>query len=135
MKKIVALVILSAASLCFGQSTTVSVTVVDGGGQTWVNGYLTYQFLNTTYPQSPTWNGSPLPSNYLTPTKVTLDSSGSASFSIPSSTSITPIGATWRYSFCPTAAPINCQNINIATTGSTQNISASVTAFLQPIIV
>lgn len=111
-----------------GQSTTVSMTVVDSAGQTWTNGTVTWQFLtNPDFPQQNyQWNGAPLAQSYYGPHVVSLDNSGAASFSLPTTSTITPSGSAWQFTFCPNAsAP--CTAIPIPTVGATQNISSTIT--------
>lgn len=129
--KIRILFLLAAFGLLCGaalaQSTTVSVTVTDLSGQVWKNGTISYVFQpNPSYGGTYQWNGSALPTTYLTPHIVTLNGSGAGSFSVPTSTLITPAGSTWRYVVCPNASS-PCTVINIAAVGSTQNISSQVT--------
>lgn len=113
----------------FSQSTTVSVTVVDQGGQVWTNGTISYVFQgNGSFGGKYQWNGANLPAQYLVPQIVSLNGSGFATFSVPSSTAITPSGSSWRYVVCPNASAINCPIINIPAVGATQNISSTVTA-------
>lgn len=110
------------------QSTTVSGTVTDQGGQVWKNGTISYVFQNNGSFSGPyQWNGANLPNQYLTPQIVTLSGSGTFSFSIPTSTAIAPALSTWRYVVCPNAsAP--CAILTVPSTGSTQNISSQITA-------
>jgi hypothetical protein len=115
------------------QSTTVSVTATDTGGQVWIGGSISYQWTNPQYPNNPTWQGVPLPNNYKAPTVVILDSTGSATFTIPSTTAISPSGALWAYTICPNAPVKVCQTINLPATGNTQNISSNVSAILPPV--
>lgn len=117
------------------QSTTISVTVTDLGGQVWKNGTISYVFQpNPSYSGTYQWNGSALPSTYLTPHITTLSSSGAASFSIPNSTLITPAGSSWKYVICPNATS-PCTVLYLGTTGSTQNISSQVTAITPAIFI
>lgn len=110
------------------QSTTVSVTVVDLGGQVWKNGTISYVFApNPSFSGTYQWNGSALPAQYLMPQIVTLNGSGVGSFTVPTSALITPAGSTWKYVVCPNASSA-CTVINLASAGSTQNISSQVTA-------
>lgn len=118
----------------FSQSTTISVTVVDQGGQTWTNGTISYVFQgNGSFSGKYQWNGANLPNQYLTPTIVALNGSGFATFSVPTTTAISPSGSSWKYVVCPNASAINCPVINIPAIGTTQNISSTVTANAPPI--
>ena len=116
------------ASAAFAQSTTVSVTVTDLGGQVWKNGTISYVFQpNPSFGGTYQWNGAALPAQYLTPHTVTLNGSGAGTWTIPTSSLIAPAGSSWRYVVCPNASS-SCTVINIASAGATQNISSLVTA-------
>lgn len=126
---------LSALFLCAAvlnaQTTTVSGTVIDSGGVTWIGGTISYVFSpspnNVGLPTI--WNGSALPTNYFTPTTVTLSNTGTFSFSLPSNNYITPINSQWKFTVCPLATA-TCQNVLIYITGATQNITAPLTAVM-----
>lgn len=113
----------------FGQSTTVSVTVVDASTQAYANGTISYQFRpNPSLPTAQySWNSSPLPSNYLTPTTVSLDGSGHASFSLPSNSFIVPSGSSWTFVVCPNAS-IACTTVFATVSGSSLDISSTINA-------
>jgi hypothetical protein len=122
--------ILALASISWGQSTTVSVTVQDPTGQLWINGTFSYTFAPVANFSGPSqWQGANVPTNFLTPTTVTLDGGGSTSFSIPSNTAITPAGSTWRFTVCPRAT-IQCVTINLPITGATLDISSAINGAL-----
>lgn len=125
------LFLLLALPIALAQSTTVSVTVVDANSQAWAGGTISYQFRpNPNYPTSQySWNGSPLPSNYLIPTTVDLDGSGHASFSIPSNIFIVPAGSSWVFVVCPNAS-IACVTVFSAVSGSSLDISSTINAAL-----
>lgn len=112
----------------FGQTTTVSATITDLGGQQWKQGTYTFQFrpspLNPTGPYF--LNGVPFPIQQSI--LGHMDTSGAFSVSVPSNTSITPSGSTWDLQVCPISqGNTTCytqQSITI--TGSTQSLSSSV---------
>lgn len=120
------LLILLFPSLCWAQSTTVSGTITDAGGQAWANG--TYTFSFRVAPTNPTatyyWNGSPFPMSSQT-IQGTLDTSGHFSVSVPSNTSITPSQSTWDFMVCPIAlGNTDCYTQKqLSITGGTQDIS------------
>lgn len=112
----------------FSQSTNVSITAVDLGGQVWANGTISYVFQpNPSYGGIYQWQGANLPNQYLTPQIVNLNNSGAATFTTPTSTVISPAGSSWKYVVCPNATS-PCTIVNIASTSSSQNISSTVTA-------
>ena len=123
-------ILIGLCGFAAAQSTTVSVTVTDPTSQAWANGTISYVFQPTPGLSGPFyWNGATVPGQYLTPTIVPLNGSGSASFTIPTSTAITPTGSGWSYTICPNASA-KCAQLIIPAGGSTQNISAAVTAVL-----
>jgi hypothetical protein len=119
------LCLLLLASTALAQSTTVSATITDAGGQTWNNG--TYSFTFQPAASNPTaqyfWNGAPFSSSQTF--SGNLSGSGAFSTSIPSSTSITPSGSAWVTQVCP-AASSPCYQIALTITGTTQSISGQV---------
>jgi hypothetical protein len=111
-----------------GQSTAVTVTAQDPNGQVFAGGTVSYTFVPApNFSGVSQWQNAPLPIQYLTPTTVTLDGTGTATFTIPTSTTIAPAGSQWMYVVCPQAT-VSCTTINIATVGVTQNISSPVNA-------
>ena len=136
IKKLVLFLFSITTGLALAQSTTVSVTVVDSSSQVWANGTISYTFLgNGSYSGPYQWQNANLPNIYLQPTVVALDGTGSASFTIPTSTTISPSGSSWAITVCPNATVPVCQTVNIPTSGSTQNISSQVTAVIGTISV
>lgn len=132
MKKIFYLcaLLLLHASGAFAQSTTVSGTITDSGGQTW--GYGSVQFAFRPAASNPTaqyfWNGSPFSSSTTLPANPQLlSSSGSFSgLSIPSNTAISPAGSQWAVTVCAAASIPNCFTQLLTISGGTQNISSQV---------
>lgn len=121
--------------ICFAQSTTVSVTVQDPSGQTWNNGTISYIFQpNGQFHGQYQWNGANLPSQYLVNTVVNLDNSAHASFSIPSSTAISPSGTSWNFIVCANAS-FKCITVNLPVTGTSENISTQINAALPSLLV
>lgn len=123
------LALLASAIPARGQSTTVSGTITDQGGQAWFAG--TVQFTFRPSNSNPTaqyfWNGAPFDKNTTIPVPaLQLDGSGSFSgVSVPSNNFITPSGSTWTVQVTPASTtPSFSQNLTI--TGATQNISAQI---------
>lgn len=114
----------------WGQSTTVSATVVDSSSQAWSGGTYTISFRPVPNQPGPyLWNGSPLTTTQFT---GTMNGSGVFSVSIPSSSSITPSGSQWTFTICPSAAS-PCGALSLAITGSSEDISSQVTSALPPV--
>ena len=115
------LIFLLFAAPAFGQSTTVSGTVTDAGSQTWNNGTFTATLVpNPQYPvASYTWTGGTLNQTIT----GLMNGSGVYSVSIPSNTAITPVGTTWKISFCPNATSPCSSTAATPVTGSTQTLN------------
>ena len=120
--------ILLLTSIARAQSTTVSSTgVVDTDGFTWKNGTVNITFIPA--PNSPsfssyTWSGGTLFPSYST----TLNSSGALSTSLPSSTSINPLGSGKpQFQVCPNATT-GCFTYVVFVTGATQDITTALNA-------
>lgn len=128
MKKLILGLVLCLISIpTFGQSTSVTLNVADAGGQQWANGSYRITFLpNPQYPGATyTWTGGA-----FDPTTVysgTLNGSGSATFSIPSNSAITPLGTNWSLSVCPFATS-PCFQSTVSINGTTQTISPTPAA-------
>jgi hypothetical protein len=117
------------------QSTIASFTVTDPSGTAWAGGSLSYQFQdNGSFGGQYQWNGGNLPTIYKTPQTVTLDSSGSGSFTAPSNLNITPSGTSWRITVCPNASS-NCTTFTTILVGPTTNLSSTITANILPPLV
>jgi hypothetical protein len=118
------LALLSLAPLCFAQTTNVSGTITDAGGQTWNNGTITFIF-NPGTASPPFANaGSP-----YTPTPVITTLNGSGSFTsipVPSNSSITPVGTKWNVQVCPQSTSPCALITGLFIFGASQDISASV---------
>jgi hypothetical protein len=120
-------VFLLVAVAANAQSTTVSGTITDAGGQAWNNG--TYSFTFKPSPSNPTgqyyWNGAPFSSSQTI--QGDLDGSAHFSVSVPSNTSITPSGSTWTLQLCSAATATNgCNVSSLTVTGATQSVSTIV---------
>jgi hypothetical protein len=128
--RLLALLVLLCAIPAHGQSTTVSGTITDAGGQAWFAG--TIQFLFRPAASNPTaqymWNGAPFSSSSTFPQNpLSLDGTGSFSgLSIPSNTAIAPAGSQWAVTVCSAATVPNCYTKLLTISGTTQNISSQV---------
>src|SRR6516164_5519057 len=98
------LLVLLCAIPAFGQSTTVSGQVTDGGGQSWNNGTITFTFLpNPAYPSGPySWTGGAF-NPYQTYNSALNGTGGYSALSVPSSSAITPTGTQWKVTVCAQA--------------------------------
>ena len=111
---------LLAALRAQSQSTTVSGTVTDLGGQTWNNGTVQFTFVPNPNIVGPyTWTGGTLPTNIL----GTLNGAGAYSLSVPSNTAISPIGTKWTVQVCSQAS-FPCFTLpNVSIAGATQTLN------------
>jgi hypothetical protein len=131
MKRLLALSVwlLLTGAFLNAQSTTVSSTgLVDSDGFTWANGTVIIDFVpapNFPNISSYGWIGGALKPQYTT----TLNGSGALSVSVPSTTAISPSGSTWQFNFCPNATK-GCFQYNLATIGSTMDITTALNAVL-----
>lgn len=118
------LILLALAPAMWAQSTTVSGQVTDAGGQAWLNGTVTAQFVqNPLFVPQPqyVWAGGALNITI----SGTLSGTGSYSISIPSSTAIAPQGSSWKLQFCPAASSICYVTANFTATGATLTVNAT----------
>lgn len=130
MIKRLLIVLLLLAPFAVGQSTTVSATVVDSSSQVWANGTYTISFRPVPNQPGPyRWNGAPLTTTQFT---GTMNGSGVFSVSIPSSDAITPAKSQWTITVCPSAAS-PCGTIFLPITGSSEDVSAQITAAIPPV--
>jgi hypothetical protein len=137
LKRLIWILLSSWSVLALAQTSTVTVNTTDSAGQTWNNGTVSYVFVpNPIYGgQTPQFNGSALASNYLVPTVVTLSSSGTGSISgLPRTDYITPIGGQWKFVICPQFTAL-CGTLISPITGATVNLSAAITATINPPII
>ncbi len=118
------LLILFCAVNAHAQSTTVSGTITDAGGQVWANGTYRIQFNPNGAPPPYQWNGSVFVpgSNVFS---GNLNSSGVFSgVSVPSNNYIGP-GTLWTFTVCP-AATSPCYSTSIPISGATQSVSSNI---------
>jgi hypothetical protein len=123
------LALLFSAIPAFAQTTTVSGTITDAGGQAWAFGTVQFTFRpSNSNPVGPYFqNGTPFNINTTVPS-VPLPLDGTGSFSglaVPDNKTITPSGSTFTVQVCP-AATTPCFSQNLTITGTTQAISASI---------
>lgn len=122
MKKLFIILCILINSLAYAQSTTVTATVVDDGGQVWANGIYQIDLVNFQGGQ-PTWSGGPLTTHYgVQPLTI----GGFFSVSIPDNNFITPRGTMWRFTICPNATS-SCGIADTAVNGLAVDISAIIT--------
>lgn len=122
MKKLFIILFILISSLAYAQSTTVTATVVDGGGQVWANGIYQIDLINFQGGQ-PTWSGGPLTTHYgVQPLTI----GGFFTIIIPDNNFITPKGTMWRFTICPNATS-SCGIVDTAVNGPAVDISAIIT--------
>lgn len=108
------------------QTTTVTAVVVDSDSQSWTNGSWQLQFVpNPSYPSPAVYNvnGASFPQSF----SGAMDSGANMSVAPTQNQVITPTGSMWKLTVCPNAsAP--CGYITFTATGSTMNVTTSLTA-------
>lgn len=122
MKRWFFLLLLLVGVPALAQTTNVSGTVVDSGGQVWLGsgtgpGVASYRFdfvPSPSNPQGPYFQGG-VPFNMGQVFSGFLNGSGAFSgVAVPSNTSISPSGSTWKVTVCPQATfPCFQQNFTI----------------------
>lgn len=124
------LLVLTCAVPTFGQSTTVSGTITDSGGQAWFAGTIQFRFRPSDSNPSAQyfWNGAPFDKSTTIPANpLSLNGAGSFSgVSVPSNTAIAPGGSTWTVTVCPAATVPNCFSQNLTISGATQSITSQI---------
>jgi hypothetical protein len=126
---LVLLALLFCAVPSFAQTTSVSGTITDAGGQAWASG--TIQFVFRPSNSNPTGQyfqgGVPFDKNTTVPSApLPLDGTGSFSaLAVPDNATITPSGSTFNVTVCP-AATTPCLTKSLTITGATLNISAQI---------
>jgi hypothetical protein len=117
------LILLAVASCADSQSTTLSGTVTDLGGQSWNSGTYAFSFVtNPAYPAANyTWTGGTLQTSFT----GALSSSGTYSVSLPSNSAISPIGTMWSATFCPLATSPCFTTQNFIVQGTTQTFNVT----------
>lgn len=112
-------------------NTTVSVTVTDPTNQAWANGEISFRIAAN---KPVFFNDVELTDNYFELTTIELDSTGSATFSLPDCAQLRPAGTPWQITVNPNAYTTGI-TLYLYITGSTDNISAAVNAAIaQPIV-
>lgn len=115
------------ASLALAQ-TTVTGTVTDPDSLNWFGGSATFHLYNNAG-GIPSVNGVPLTPAQLNPSFV-MNSGGTFSGVVSSNAQISPVGTQWDLTLCP-AASAPCQQMQRLTiTGSTMNITSTITGQL-----
>lgn len=111
---------------CWSQSSTVTANIADPSSQVWANGTISYSI----YGQGPyKWNGAALPNSYYSATTVYLDAAGHGSFSVPSTSAISPIGSLWKIVACPNSSS-NCVTNYLPINGASVDISTAVNTLI-----
>jgi hypothetical protein len=111
------------------QSTTVTVNVTDAGSQAWANGTVAFTFTKGTGVGAYTWSGGP-----IVPLTCALNSSGTCSKSVPSSTAITPGDSTWTITVTSNTFPTVSYTVTgTVISGSTQTVNVTPPAISVPV--
>src|ERR1700683_5513659 len=126
MKKLaVTLFILAGSLTSIAQTTAVSALVSDTSGTNWANGPYTITFVPVPGNPGPyNWNGNPFVPQVYT---GSMDAGGNLAISLPSNTSIFPSGTQWKFTVCPQASS-QCRSVSTGVTGTTQNLTSTISA-------
>jgi hypothetical protein len=122
VKRIIFLLLALTCPVVHCQTFSASFTVTDSDSQAWNNAGCWAQLIDAGGP--PVYGGNPVPT---TPISCNLSNAGLLSTSSLYNTStITPAGAVYKFTICPTAS-VPCQIFSLAATSSIQ-LSAAVNA-------
>jgi hypothetical protein len=134
MKSLVIALLLLFSTYLYSQSTTVSATVTDPGGQAWYGGTYDFQLIPSS---GVTSGGAPLPQNSYH-FRGLLDNTGSFSISIPDNTTLAPAGSYWHVTICSqTSSPVEttggsrkdtCFSIDTGVSGSTTSLTTPLSS-------
>jgi hypothetical protein len=111
------------------QTTSVTLQATDADAQTWNNGTWTASLYSPP--------GVPNNKYVITATGVTvpnqqqsgnLNTSGAGSLTVTPNIAISPSGTQWQFSFCPQAAPSQCQQYSTSITGASQTVAPALPA-------
>ena len=119
-----AFLVLLWATLCQGQSTSVTLQVTDLDVQTWNNGTWSVQL--TSPPGVPCCNYNILGTNTPVPNQQqsgALSGTGGASLTVTPNTSIAPARTQWTFQVCPQASPSPCFQQSFTITGAAQTVT------------
>lgn len=105
----------------FGQSTTLSGTIIDTAGQVWSNGTYSFQFINANNNVPPSWTGGTF--NFNGTISGSFNGSGQYTQILPSTGNITPSGGQWRMQVCSATFPVFCSGFLTTANGPTQTFS------------
>jgi hypothetical protein len=123
MKRYLALLLLLIPALAFGQSTTVSGTVIDTDSQAWTAGTVVASFVPApgTNPNQYTWSGGAFnPGASIT---ISITAGGNYSGSIPSNTAMNLSGSKWTLTANSGTTSLNTQSQTLSVTGGTQTVN------------
>ena len=122
------LLMLCASIGTVAQTTSVSGTITDSGGQAWAFGYIQFQFKPAA--NNPTaqyfQNGVPF-DKFTLVGPIFLDGTGSfVGGIVPDNSTITPSGSTYDVQVCPQATVRSCFTKNMSITGGSLNVTGVI---------
>lgn len=131
MKKLFLLVFLLCLSLgAYGQSlTTVTATITDPSGQTWIGGSVQAQYLRPQTAQGiiPKSNGVVIVENGA-PLFTQLNNAGVFTLNLANLSTVTPAGGTWQFIICPNTLTFCNNTISVNVIGGSVDLSASLSS-------
>lgn len=116
-------VVLLSATLSWGQTTSVTLSVVDSDAQQWLNGSWSAQLISPPGVPCCTYKTT---AGVVVPNQQQggpLDGTGSAIMTLTPNASIVPTGTKWQFQYCPAAQPWPCQTSQVAIAGASQTVS------------
>jgi hypothetical protein len=128
------LFLLLAVVPVMSQTTSVTATVVDSNSQAWASGTWQIQFVPTPGMPGPWYYNGVVLTSAQKLQQGSLDGSGNFAATVISTSSITPAGSSWAFTFCPNATS-PCGTLTTPINGTSLNISSAVTAAIPPVSV
>lgn len=116
------LVLLFLAPYTWGQSTTITGTVVDTDGQAWSQGYVSAVFIPPSgYQTPPVWSGGAFNANVTVTSQTSVG--GAYSITLPSNTEIVPAGSRWELSAYSGTTADTTQTFTLTISGPTMTLN------------
>lgn len=131
MKKFIIIILLLMSSIVEAATyTQVTATLTDNTGQPWANATITAQLMPPFGNPAPLINGGIAP---ITPVRATADAAGTFVMTLDDNLALKPSGSTWNFIMCPNATVSACSQGFATVTGTTQDISSTLSSFLSNI--
>lgn len=128
--KILLALCLLPLSISWGQTTTITATVIDSDGIAWANAPYTLSFrVNPSQPNQNVYNiNGVLLNPALLQYSGYTNGSGVLSQAVYQNTAISPSGSQWTLQICPLSSAGTCGAANFSASGSTMDVSTAINA-------